>query len=39
MNVEQKLATPDLAKLAGEPAGDEHYHDDGRLRKKFYEAE
>ena len=33
-----KLATPDLAHWS-RPAGDEHYHDDGRLRKKFYEGE
>ena len=35
-HVEDELETPDLAHWP-RPAGDEHYHDDGRLRKKFYE--
>ncbi len=35
-HVEDELETPDLAHWP-RPAGDEYYHDDGRLRKKFYE--
>lgn len=36
-HVEDELETPDLAHWA-RPAGPEHYHDDGRLRRRFYEA-
>jgi len=37
-HVEHDLETPDLAHWA-RPAGAEHYHDDGRLRRKYYESE
>jgi len=37
-HVEHELETPDLAHWE-RPAGAEHYHDDGRLRKRYYEHE
>jgi polyphosphate kinase 2 len=37
-HVEQELETPGLH-LWERPAGEENYHSDGRLRKKFYEHE
>ena len=37
-HVEHDLETPNLAHW-DRPAGREHYHDDGRLRRKYYEGE
>jgi polyphosphate kinase 2 len=37
-DVEAELRTPDLSEW-DRPAGEEYYHPDGRLKKRFYEAE
>jgi polyphosphate kinase 2 len=37
-HVEDEMETPDLS-LWSRPAGEENYHSDGRLRRRFYEKE